>query len=84
MWSAPRLYHASYQLPAAVPHHIHLSTTAVLVQIHLSIVQFQELTSCEKCSVKERTISAEFTTVVLEDTRLCVIKREIVCYNCCV
>jgi hypothetical protein len=23
-------------------------------------------------------------TVVLEDTRLCAIKREIVCYNCCV
>jgi hypothetical protein len=31
-----------------------------------------------------RTTSAESATVILEDSRLCAIKREIVCYTCCV
>jgi hypothetical protein len=72
MSSLPTLYHASYQLEYRV-----------LVQIQLSIVQFQESTSCEQCSVKEE-LPAQNLIVILEDTRLCAIKREIVCYNCCV
>jgi hypothetical protein len=39
MWSAPTLYHASYQLPAAVPNEIRLST-----------VKFQELTDSDSDS----------------------------------
>jgi hypothetical protein len=35
-------------------------------------------------SEQPRITSAESTTVILEDSRLCAIRRESVCYNCCV
>jgi hypothetical protein len=87
MLSAPRLYHASYQLDYRV-----------LVQTQLSIVQFQELTggdSLQEFSAwivnsapwrkdYQRRICNYVLIVILEDTRLCAIKLESVCYNCCV
>jgi hypothetical protein len=35
-------------------------------------------------SEQSRITSAESATVILEESRLCAIKREIVCYTCCV
>jgi hypothetical protein len=76
MSSVLTLYHTSYQL-----------SERVLVQTQLSIVQFQESTNCEQCSLKKGLSVQNLQlclTDLLEDMRLCAIKRKSVCYTCCV
>jgi hypothetical protein len=65
-----------------------LNTERVLVQTQLSIVQFQELTSCEQCSVKEKLPAQNLQLCFNCDIRrlafVCYQPRNCVLYLLCV